>query len=248
MRQVVYEGMLRLPFRIGGGATAVAGVVGSVWPDKVKSTIGDHMSAEHIQLAGAVALAVALVYFVVLWLLKPSGLNAPAVVGGPSQITHGPQSPSIGTVNGPVYLGPPTPAATQATKSPYGAGALPSGSPTWQPVTKPKPDMFLGEVVVRVMERRGDRPSSEADQKAYDRAINLDIMDAVNVEGFTVWGRHGNHPIAKIFARDLVRAKLDYRLGTLKAFGEYHSNIYRDIKFSSLQIDAYWPATPGGTA
>src|SRR4051794_13299615 len=71
MRRIVYQGMLRLPARVGGSAVSLAGLVGSIWPDRVKAVIGGSVSPDEIRLVGIALLVIGLVYFIALWLLKP---------------------------------------------------------------------------------------------------------------------------------------------------------------------------------
>lgn len=76
MRKVLYEGMLRLPFKLGSAAFGVVGFVGSVWPDRIRTTLGGDVNVDTIQLAGSIALACSALYFCVLWLLKPTAKAA----------------------------------------------------------------------------------------------------------------------------------------------------------------------------
>lgn len=113
MRRVVYQALLKAPFRILSTISGIAGFVGSVWPDKVRALIGT--VSFPVQPVSIGLLALATIYFLLLWLLKPSEL--PNGGEGPTQSTvgHGSHAISAGR-DVHVYPAPP---AHEPKKSNY---------------------------------------------------------------------------------------------------------------------------------
>lgn len=89
MRVTIYRTLLRLPFRLAGGAIGFGGIAASVWPEKVEHAIGG--SEMTIQNVGIALLIVALVYVVLLAILKPgpsSGRPGSVMVTGPNAVIN----------------------------------------------------------------------------------------------------------------------------------------------------------------
>jgi hypothetical protein len=118
MRRVVYQALLKAPVKVVTASGGVIGFIGSVWPDKVKAVIGEGIPVQPISIA---LLAAAVLYFLLLWLLKPGERDEPSN-GGTTITTGGPNSPGFGHVGGNVTQHfHAAPAPTQERKSPYGS-------------------------------------------------------------------------------------------------------------------------------
>lgn len=116
MRRAVYQALLKAPFRIASGLSTAAGIVGTFWPQEVKAVIGEGIPVQPIGIA---LLAASVIYFALLWLLKPGEGNEG---GGTTITTSGPNSPGFGSVGGNVTITHHhAPAATQPVKSPHGS-------------------------------------------------------------------------------------------------------------------------------
>jgi hypothetical protein len=63
------------------------------------------------------AIGIVILIWAFVWPSKPSEPESPDITQSP--ISHGPNSPAIGTNYGPIHIAPPPPAATQPQKSPY---------------------------------------------------------------------------------------------------------------------------------
>lgn len=89
---------LKAPVKVVTASGGVIGFIGSVWPDKVKAVIGEGIPVQPISIA---LLAAAVLYFLLLWLLKPGERDEPSN-GGTTITTGGPNSPGFGHVGGNV--------------------------------------------------------------------------------------------------------------------------------------------------
>ena len=167
MRRVVYQALLKAPFRIASGLSTAAGIVGSVWPDRVKAVIGNtDLPVQQISIA---LLALSAVYFLLLWLLKP-GERKGGDAGGNSITTGGPNSPGFGTVHGNVTIHA-APAATQERKNLHGSALL-------DPLT-----LRRLERAMRGGPSRGSRAQAIADQIAREqrqRCPEMPVWEALH--------------------------------------------------------------------
>ena len=118
MRRAFYQALLRAPVKAVSGTLTTVGAVGTIWPKWVQSKVAQSMTVDQVELFSKALLIAGVLYFLLLWLLKPgeSGSNGG---GGPAQTTHGPGSPAVGVVHGD-FINNPLPAEKQERKSPYG--------------------------------------------------------------------------------------------------------------------------------
>ena len=248
MRRVVYQALLSAPFRIGGSVLTVGGFVGSVWPDKVKAVLNG--TSFPIQTIAIAALVVGVIYFALLWLLKPG--EKPGG-GGLTQSTTGPHSPNFGQARD-VHIGDVhhhAPAATQPVKSPYGTARSPWNDPkfnlskpeTWGAMDPPKPNMNLTELLVRVYKKMGPAPKDRLRSAEYFRNVDLEIMDQVVDNGLHVWGRYMDRAREPIRQDSLRKGKLDHRKGTFSvpSVDGVRPMVFGDLRFNREEIDEIWP-------
>jgi hypothetical protein len=182
MRRVVYQALLRAPFRVASATGGVVGFIGSVWPDKVKAVIGNGIPVQPISIA---LLAFAAIYFVLLWLLKP-GESSSGSAGGTTVTTHGPNSPGIGSVARDVHIhNHPQPAA-----SPMPSWARERGLATYGINEKPSPDTPVWFAIHRIAARIGENNSAEgfpaARRQLRQAALNGDVP---------IWGQEQIQPL-----------------------------------------------------
>lgn len=185
MRRAIYKTLLRAPIKAASGALTTVGAVGTVWPTWVQSKIGGPMSAYQIELTSKLVLVAGIVYFALLWLLKPGEKEAAPERQPPSgPTTHGPQSHNI-SAQRDVHITHAAPAAVQEPKSPCGSARLP------EPSRKPRrcPEMPMWKAVEYVSSIIGDTD----EQHCYPEARRL-IRQAARDERIEVWGRKGLLP------------------------------------------------------
>lgn len=89
----LYEALCALPSKAIGLSTGLVGVPAALWPTWFEKRVGAAVTAEEIQFAGIGLMAVSIVYFALLWWLKPTGGNDGAA--GVAQTSQGPSSPNI---------------------------------------------------------------------------------------------------------------------------------------------------------
>lgn len=253
MRRVVYQGMLSLPVKTVSGATGLLGAVGAIWPEQVQSKARLAMTPDHIRALGIVLLIAALVYFVLLWLLKPGEASASSPGGG--QATHGHSSPAIHTNYGPITIGSPPPAERQERKQTdpsNHARDRRGGGPFVMPLNQatadrmrakanPRPDMALKEVARRVYDTMGPEPDHTKQREEFRRRLNLTIADAIQQHDLHVWARYADFPIKLLDNYSLEHVIVDVAGDCIHVPNEWRTNTYTDVQFMSSEIDLHLP-------
>lgn len=85
MRRSLYKALIAAPAKIIAGVIALAGFIGSVWPERVRMFTAADVSPQSLAVP---LLLAAVVYFLFLWLLKPSETTE----AGQAHSTTGPNS------------------------------------------------------------------------------------------------------------------------------------------------------------
>lgn len=250
MRQTIYGGLVRLPSKLLSGAVTTIGAIGTIWPERLKAWIGIGMTPEHIRYVGIALLIAAVIYFVLLWLLKPSG--DPSSSPSASQITHGDKSPAIGTIHGnPVFnYAPPAPPITQKRKDPYGARSPQKGwtedgvNNLHRAISgyQPKPDFPLSGVLVGVYKSLGGLPKERHLRDGFLRKVDLTIADAIVESSLSVWGRVQDRPRQRISMASLRACRF---LHVWKYLEVPTDNVrptrYTDLMFNKEEVLEVWP-------
>jgi hypothetical protein len=233
MRKVIYQGLLALPLRLGGATVGVLGFIGSVWPDKVKKAVGSDFPVQPVAVA---LLAIAVVYFLMLWLLKPGEQPKPEG-GNTTQTTLGPNSPNFSgnQFHGPVTIGGSQP--EQPKQSGYSwknfdhLTRLMSGRSD-----AALPDMPLAEVVERL--RNQPSPPQDMDQA---------IRDAVVVRNLSTWGRRPGKSIGKVWMDAWENGKFSHEKSKVRyrhPDNPRSEHVWSDIQFNREEVDRWLPPKP----
>lgn len=231
---------------------------GALWPEWFASRVGARVTATAVQEIGIGLLAASVVYFALLWWLKPGGAS-PTANG---QRTHGHSSPSIGTAESIVinYAAPP-PAVTQERKQAlnpdrYNQRALDGlaralgaqSAPTYPPglaryVIKPKPDLPLNGVLIRVYLALGPIPKDNLEKAKFWRRVNLEIADKVVAEELHTWGRFGDRALAPIPLDKWEEGKFDHKRAALRVPVAYSEGYdLTELHFFKSEVERIWPA------
>lgn len=115
MRRAIYNTLSTLPPKLFSGGLGIAGVCATAWPETFRAWVANMLTPDQIEFYGGVAIAVVAVYWLLLLALKPP---PEAIASGTTTAsTSGPNSPSFGTVHGPVTInaGPIAEPVTQKT-------------------------------------------------------------------------------------------------------------------------------------
>ncbi len=263
MRRIVYSGMVSAPSKVVSGAATLLGLAGTIWPEKVQNLAGDTVTVDNIQSIGIVLLIASVIYFALLWLLKPG--ESDSGKGNITQTTSGSNFHNIhaGTV-GEMHLhaAPPPPAAKQIMRPANSVGERPHPRPQkiegWGRPDKPhvsnlgelaktessvsRPDIPLNGFLGRIYKSLGGAPSDDAQKNLFYKRVNQEIADKVSLNNVNVWGYYGERPIQKIGKQSWDSGRFDHRQKTLSIQGDaVHPMIFRDLKFNKDEIDAIWP-------
>lgn len=191
MQRVAYNALIRAPFKVGAAVGGVLGFVGSVWPDKVRAMFNS--GTFPVQTVSVVLLAAAVVYFALLWLLKPGEKDGEA---GPSQTSHGPHSPNYGTVQGNVInqYGPIAPALQERKTDHWRGprlqdrGSRPSTAERMLGMARPRrdqcPETPIWEALCIIADRIGDKDAGDG----YPQA-RVQFRQAALEGRVEVWGQ-----------------------------------------------------------
>lgn len=86
MRNDIYKAMVGLPSKIGAGTCLFIGAAAILLPEgRISQIVAPYLSAENTRWTGILLLAFAVIYFALLWLLKPSKQDEPK---GPQRSLH----------------------------------------------------------------------------------------------------------------------------------------------------------------
>jgi hypothetical protein len=185
--------------------------------------------------------------------------------GGLTQTTSGPHSPNIGTARDVHFHAAPAP--TQQPKSPYGSArpydidklnaglervliaagsremrgqANPLGLARF--VSKPKPDLPLTGLLVRVYAALGPPPQGDLEEREFWRSVNLAIADKVVSEELHVWARMGDRALALTPLDRWEVGEFDHKKGSLHVPVAYSEGYeLTDLHFYKAEIDRIWP-------
>lgn len=256
MRRVVYQTLLGAPFKVLGAASGIAGFVGSVWPEKVKAVLDS--GSFPIQTASAVLLVGAVLYFALLWWLKPGERDEG---GGTTQTTHGPHSPNFGHVGGNVTITHGAQDATQPSKSPYGSARplraseqardeinrhlrIERGDPPWLETHRadPKPDLNFNGLMVRVYKNLGGSPPSGPSRKEFWGRVDREVADKMSLNYLHAWGRMSpTQALREIDSSAWAEGLFAHRDKALFVPNGLHTIEFSDLHFWKHEIDRIWP-------
>lgn len=107
---------------------------------------------------------------------------------------------------------------------------------------RPKPDMNLTELLVRVYKHLGGAPKEQPERDDFIRKIDFEIIDQITENGLHVWGRYGDRAREPISAYSLTRGKLNHRKDTF-AVPSVDSGpmVFRELRFNRDEVDQIWP-------
>lgn len=252
MRRTLYGLLLRTPIKVTSGAATAIGAIGTLWPARAQSKIGESMTPDQIELISKGLLIAGVVYFALLWLLKPGEGGAPPIPV--HQTTQGPQSPIFRDIHGDVHIGG-APAATQERKTGHWRLPLAVGhgrafeADQWRDSHEFfAHDMPLWSVVHRV-QRTLASPSDEHEGglAEYEHKIDQIIADAAYNRRMHTWGRQGDGRLKPLPRIAWELGKLDHQQGILayRHPDNLRSRIvYRDIMFNAGEVDSWRPLPP----
>lgn len=239
MRRIAYTALTRLPAKVGTTGIGIGGVVASVWPAKIRDLVGVSMTPDNIRWLGIAALSCALIYFIVLWLLKPTESSQSGLASG--QSSTGAQSPIFGTVAGSVIFNPPPPAPAPAPSPP----SRPSnaGHEAQKITDTRQPDTPL-RALGSYLERAIAPPDLEDEGRLLIWLEHL-LMDAISLKGLAVWGRRGHSAIERLIWLSPGHFTLDFGRGIITIHRADESPLwgvhYSDLHFSSDDLRRIWP-------
>lgn len=264
MRRVIYQVLLRAPVKVAGASSGVIGFVSSVWPDRVKAVIGAGIPVQPIGIA---LLTAAVIYFVLLWLLKPGESKDGGAATG-QQTTLAPHSHNV-HAGRDVHIHP-TPAATQPVKSPYGTARSPRDDPNFSllnpappqqeyplagrrqeyPLSAhqgPKPDMELCEVVGRVSDSLDGPPELISD---FEKRVERKIKDGVHHWRLHTWGRKNdpNAGLDVVWGDAWLKGHLNHAKGWLRfkhPDNPRYVHEWTDLHFNRAEVDKWLPPNLG---
>ena len=102
------------------------------------------------------------------------------------------------------------------------------------------PDVTLSDLGLRVLGIISN--DKEWDSRAeLERAANLQIADKIKQSHGHVWARYADFPIQALDQDDFSTMIFDIRKGTVAVPNEWHTNVYTDVQFSSVEVDKIWP-------
>jgi hypothetical protein len=104
---------------------------------------------------------------------------------------------------------------------------------------RPKPDISLITVGTRVSQLMG----INAGIPAFERQVNLDIVDKINMYDLTVWGRYGEHAIEALPRNAYRRLTVNFRKGEVYINSNQSSGklTYTHVQFVKSEVDGVWP-------
>ncbi|MDA9918307.1 hypothetical protein N9D37_00265 [Erythrobacter sp.] len=240
-----YDTLVALPLKSFSGIAGVIGIGAALWPTWFEEKIGAQVTADTLETLGLCLMAVSVIYFALLWWLKPAAEVSPRS----AQSSSGSGSPNIQSGGGDVnfYNAPPPPASTEERKNPYGT---PSPSPysgramkgldrALRGVSSPEPDYPLVDMMRQVY---GERkwPASRADQRAFVRKIDLEVADKISQQNASVWGRFHDTPLKSV-GEHWDRGTFKHITNSLTVPIGMEGTTYKDLHFNKAEIDAIWP-------
>lgn len=242
---MLYNALVALPSKTIGISTGSIGVLAAFWPTWLETKVGAKVTADTIQTAGMALMAASIVYFAMLWLLKPSVSD---VVESPSQSNASGGSGSANfagnhghiTVNQfssavPVEPKPrvPKPAYTQK-----GLDGLERALLGYQPA----PNFPLNGVIVKVYKSLGGMPKERHMKEKFIQKVDLAIADAIVERGLTVWGRLADRPREQISPTLLRKARFKHIWKFIEVPVEAVRPVrYTDLMFNKEEIEEVWP-------
>ena len=108
--------------------------------------------------------------------------------------------------------------------------------------SKPRPDMNLTELLVRVYKHLGGAPKEQPERDNFIRKVDFEIIDQITENGLHVWGRYGDRAREPISAHSLRQGKLNHRMDTF-AVPSIDSGpmVFRELRFDRDEVDQVWP-------
>lgn len=197
MRNAIYKAMVGLPAKLTSAGATLMGLFGTFKPEAAQKLVGDSVTAENIQYVGVLLLIAAVIYFMLLWQLKPIGGAEGAATINQTLTSHGPRSPAI-IGDGNTINFHAVPIITQERRKPYeiqplqGVRDTRKKYVTWDDVESSKirlPDMTAMELVSRLACRENVVDDSTMESLERFRKIALEITDQISLRQIAVWGR-----------------------------------------------------------
>ena len=259
MRKAIYRAMVSLPAKFVSGGATLLGLFGTFATEAARKVVGDRMTAENIQYVGMMLLAATLIYFILLWLLKPGSDEGGGTTQSPT--SHGSYSPAT-AVAGDLhyYAAHPPLSGTQDRKTPNGflspelriqgqGKAKETASPKMYNIdnaaglsraisglrdTDYKRDMALGDVGEYVASVKGCN---------YISQVELEIADMANEMEMHLWARRKNNPIEMIPIHAFRTLQVELRHDRVTTLGLHavHRTVWRDVQFSKDEVEKVWP-------
>jgi hypothetical protein len=245
MRKTIYRVMVSLPARFVSGGTTLLGLFGTFATEDARKVVGDRMTAENIQYIGMLLLAATLLYFFLLWRLKPGSDEGGGTTQSPT--SHGAYSPATAVAGDFNYYAAPPPLAgiqgqgtSRETDSPkgynIGNAARLSQVISGQRDSDYKRDMALVDVGEYV-----------ASVKGYNhiRQVELEIADMVHERQMHVWARRSNNPIEMLSTHVFPTLQVELKHDRMTTLGLHavHRTPWYDVQFSREEVERIWPKT-----
>lgn len=106
---------------------------------------------------------------------------------------------------------------------------------------KPKPDLPLTGLLIRVYKKLGPPPHDDDQRQAFYRRVNLEISDKVAVHQLHVWGRLGDLPLQAIYRHEWSHGRFDHRGKRFVHAYDFGTRDFTDLHFNKAEIDEHWP-------
>jgi hypothetical protein len=96
MQHSIYRALTRAPALLFSGSITFAGLLAALYPNEIREILGIAMIRQGIQNVGFAGLTLAVIYFALLWVLKPTAAEG----DGGKVIAHGNQPVAVGVMHG----------------------------------------------------------------------------------------------------------------------------------------------------
>ena len=249
LRVVLYGLLSKLPARVFAGGGQAASIGASLYPDAVKTWLGNNVTPEHIRMIAIICAVVFALYWAILLWLKPKPAIEASNGQSFSSATRGALSPAINTIRGDANFHYGLAHAIEEPKKPqslsYDVAKLTSGLersllPSFE---KPKPDLPLTGLLIRVYARHRPMPNDNIGKGKLWIKIDQEIADAVVENELHSWGRTSPGRARRpIDVSDWQHGNFNHRDKTLGVAGLYSDGFkLTDLCFCEAEIERIWP-------